>query len=379
MRTGHQRHGFDRRRVRSPDWRIRRSRRQRGEQHRRTGRQRRQRGVAHRRQRTAARHRGGNRYRDPSERPERGASRHRRRDRCQGITGRGRHGRWCRKGQEHRRRGAPAESHLPRRRRRRVVRRLPRRHAPDPAHHRSLTLLRSPLRFSRDSYQNLVRRIDRSDPHPTLIGGEKWYPPEEQIQQDAKADAELAATGWPVRDFADVIGLLQRPSVDRYCWARINGRDVTLQAAAARRDAILAVADDDTITLFPSTAESAARELVSALPGTPPASNLHSLSCSEADYSAVLAGNPPPTRTNSARDARRAVEWMQAPRIHVGRLYVAIRRGTERVRNEHPPYWIDAEQGRFTAAVTDGWLSISPAGADDLARMLHTIEAGLRA
>ncbi|WP_167756547.1 MULTISPECIES: ESX secretion-associated protein EspG [unclassified Amycolatopsis] len=240
-------------------------------------------------------------------------------------------------------------------------------------------MLRSPLRFSRDSYQNLVRRIDRSDPHPTLIGGEKWYPPDEQVQQDAKADAELAATGWPVRDFADVIGLLQRPSVDRYCWARINGRDVTLQAAAARRDAILAVADHDTITLFPSTAESAARELVSALPGTPPASNLHSLSCSEADYSAVLAGNPPPTRTNSARDARRAVEWMQAPRIHVGRLYVAIRRGTERVRNEHPPYWIDTEQGRFTAAVTDGWLSISPAGADDLARMLHTIEAGLRA
>ncbi|MFD2469487.1 ESX secretion-associated protein EspG [Amycolatopsis silviterrae] len=239
-------------------------------------------------------------------------------------------------------------------------------------------MLRAPVRFSRAGYQNLLRRLDRTDPHPTLIGGEKWYPEDEQARHDANADAELAATGWPARDFADVIGLLQRPSVDRYCWARINGRDLTLQAAAVGRDAILAIADHDTITLFPSSAESAARDLAAALPGTPPVPNLHSLSCSEADYSAVLAGNPPPTRTNSARDARRAVEWMQAPRIHVGRLYVAIRRGTERIRNEHPPYWIDTEQGRFTAAVTNGWLTISPAGTDDLTRMLHTIETGLR-
>ncbi|WP_158605480.1 ESX secretion-associated protein EspG [Amycolatopsis panacis] len=239
-------------------------------------------------------------------------------------------------------------------------------------------MLRSPLRFSRAGYQNLVRRLDRTDPHPTLIGGEKWYPAEEQVRQDSNADAELAAAGWPARDFSEVIGLLQRPSVDRYCWARINGRDLTLQAASAGRDAVLAIADHDTITLFPSSAEAAARDLVAALPDTPPAANLHSLSCSEADYRAALSGNPPATRTNSARDARRAVEWMQAPRVHTGRLYVAIRRGTERIRNEHPPYWIDTEQGRFTAAVTNGWLSIGRARIDDLTRMLHTIEAGLR-
>ncbi|WP_033292868.1 ESX secretion-associated protein EspG [Amycolatopsis jejuensis] len=223
-------------------------------------------------------------------------------------------------------------------------------------------------------YQNLVRRLDGGDLHPTLIGGEKWYPPEEAAQLDDHADAELARTGYHARDFADVIGLLQRPAVDYYCWARIGGRDVTLQAATRRREAILAVAGPDSVTLYPSSAETGPDDLAEALPPTPPVPHLHSLSCSEQDYTAVLNGDPPATRTGSARDARRAVEWMQAPRINVGRLYVAVRRGGSRIRGGQPPYWIDTERGRFTASVADGWLNISPAGTDDIGRIFRELE-----
>ncbi|MBB4687807.1 ESX secretion-associated protein EspG [Amycolatopsis jiangsuensis] len=239
-------------------------------------------------------------------------------------------------------------------------------------------MLRAPLRLRRATYQNLVRRLDGNELHPTLIGGEKWYPPDEERRLDEQAERELAGTGWQSRDFADVIALLQRPAVDHYCWARIRDRDFTVQVASRGRDAVLAIADDETVTLHPSSAETAPRDLVSALPDTPPVPRLHSLSCSKQDYTAVVNGEAPPTRTGSARDARRAVEWMQAPRVHVGRLYVAIRRGSDRVRNEHPPYWIDTEQGRISATVTNGWLSISPASADDLTRILRTIEAALR-
>jgi hypothetical protein len=71
---------------------------------------------------------------------------------------------------------------------------------------------------------------------------------------------------------------------------------------------------------------------------------------------------------------------MQAPRIHVGRLYVALREGSgRRIRNEIPPYWIDTEQGRILSSVTSpGWLTITPASAQDLVQAVHQIEAELR-
>ncbi|WP_329071864.1 ESX secretion-associated protein EspG [Amycolatopsis sp. NBC_01480] len=241
-----------------------------------------------------------------------------------------------------------------------------------------MSVLRAPLKLSREAYQNLVRRLDGGELHPTLIGGEKWYPPDEQDQLAARADAELQRVGWRSRDFADVVTLLQRPAVDHYCWARISGRDVTLQAASQGRDAVLAVADDETVHLFPSSAETAAWDLATALPDTPPVARMHSLSCSEEDYTAVLAGDAPPSRTNSARDARRAAEWMQLPRVHVGRLYAAVRSGGKRIRNETPPYWIDTEQGRFIASVSEGWLSVAAASAQDVAHRLQRLESDLR-
>lgn len=239
-------------------------------------------------------------------------------------------------------------------------------------------MLREPIEMSREAYQNLVTRLDGRDIHPTLIGGEKWYPPDEAAQLDSMADEELARLGWRGRDFAEVIALLQRPAVDYYSWARINGRDVTLQVARSGRDTVLAIANDDALFLYPSTPENAAWDLAAALPDTPPVPQMHSLSCAQADYQAVLRGAAPPTSSSSARDARRTVEWMQAPRIHVGRLYVALNRSGRRIRNENPPYWIDTEQGRFVATISsDGWLSISPADTHDVAQLLHAIEAGL--
>jgi hypothetical protein len=241
-------------------------------------------------------------------------------------------------------------------------------------------VLREPLELSRETYQTLVRRTDAGDIHPTLIGGEKWYPPDERAQLDDKADAELESQGWRVRDFAEVIALLQRPTVDYYCWAKINGRDITVQTATRGRDAVLAVANDEMIFLYPSRPETAAGDLVASFPDTPPVPRMHSLSCAQGDYEAALKGEPPTTSSSSARDARRAVEWMQVPRIHVGRLYVALREGAgRRVRNEIPPYWIDTEHGRILSSVSSpGWLTIAPASAQDLAQALHQIEAELR-
>lgn len=240
-------------------------------------------------------------------------------------------------------------------------------------------MLREPLELRRETYQTLVRELDGGEIHPTLIGGEKWHPPEETAQLNANAEQELGHLGWRSRDFAEVISLLQRPTVDYYCWARINGTDVTLQTAQRGRDALLAIANDEAIYLYPSSPENAAWDLAAALPDTPPVPQMHSLSCSQADYEAVLAGQAPPTRTSSARDARRAVEWMQAPRIHVGRLYVALRSSGHRVRNENPPFWIDTEHGRILASVgSSGWLSVVPASAQDIAERLHAIEAELR-
>lgn len=239
------------------------------------------------------------------------------------------------------------------------------------------------VEISLQSYKAMLEEHNLGEPHITLVGENKWYPEDERRQLRDSTNAELERLGLSrggrlSGDFLDTVQVLQRPGSEFYTWANVNGSHVTVRTAVLGRDAVLAITNGETLFLWPTRSESAAPDLVAQLPDTPRA-NVHSMSCAEADYDAVVAGNP---RQNggSARDAKQIARWLKAPRVHAGQLYAAIRdsSGTRR-RTGKPPFWIDTDAGRITAGVdSSGWLSLSGAGPQELTARLHRLEAELR-
>jgi hypothetical protein len=243
-------------------------------------------------------------------------------------------------------------------------------------------VLRDHVQVSLPTYKKMLEHFNIGEPHITLVGGEKWYPPEARKGLLDAAMDELRRLGF-VRgdrldaDWADTVAVLQRPGTEYYTWAKINGRSITVRTACSGREGVIAVANEDTLFLWPSNPDTAPQDLAAQLPDTPPA-HLHSMSCAEADYQALATGRVPPE--SGGRDAKQILRWLKAPRVHAGQLYAAVRdgRGTRR-RTTRPPFWIDTESGRIMASVdANGWLSVSAAGAHDVATRLRRLEAELR-
>lgn len=245
-------------------------------------------------------------------------------------------------------------------------------------------MLQGKVSFSLETYENvLARHPELGDAHLTLLGGEMWYSDAEQATVDARSMEELRRLGFTSgdrvsADLYDVMVVLQRPGIEYYTFASINGRSITARTAALGRDAVLAVSDGEMLSLYPVKVEQLAQALVWSLPETPPA-NVLSMSCAEADYQAIARGEMLPPG-GSAHDAKRVKPWLLAERINVGQLYCAVRDGSGgRRRNERPPFWIDTESGRILVAVdAGGWITVQGAHAGHLATKLHQLEAECR-
>ncbi|WP_116049544.1 ESX secretion-associated protein EspG [Amycolatopsis palatopharyngis] len=244
-------------------------------------------------------------------------------------------------------------------------------------------MLHDHVEISLLSYKTMLEEHNLGEPHITLVGGEKWYPEDERRQLRDISNAELERLGLSrggrlSPGFLDTVQVLQRPGTEFYTWASINGSHVTVRTAVSGREAVIAIANSDTLFLWPGRPETAAQDLIAQLPDTPPA-NVHSMSCAEADYEAVVRGNPTHDG-GSARDAKQIARWLKAPRIHVGQFYAAVRdSGGARRRTSKPPFWIDTDAGRITAGVdSSGWLSLSGAGPQELTAKLYRLEAELR-
>ncbi|RZQ65399.1 ESX secretion-associated protein EspG [Amycolatopsis suaedae] len=243
--------------------------------------------------------------------------------------------------------------------------------------------MRDEITLSLTTYKHLLDRLNLGEPHPTLVGGERWYPPDERAGLRAAADAELdrlgLLRGGRLDDgFLETLHLLQRPSVEYYTWAKFaDGHTATVRTAGNGCTAVVAVANQHTLHLSPSQPDTLAADLVERLPEAPPAAGLSSTSCSEADYEALLAGASVPPGS-SATSAKYILRWMRLPRQHGGRLYAAVRGAAGRRRTMKPPFWIDVEAGRFLLSLdATGWLSIAAAGTREVAARLEALAAGL--
>lgn len=233
------------------------------------------------------------------------------------------------------------------------------------------------------TFKNMLEKFNLGEPHETLSGNDWWHSEDAQHLADREAATELAQAGLLRgngrldEDFLDAVQLQQRATVEYYTTAKIDGQVVTLRAARTGHAAVVVTSDAETISIWPTRADTPNVELIRLLPPTPPA-QVHSMSCARADYTAMATGRS--TRTGpQAGEARRMIALMNGPRAHAGQLYAGVRDrlGHRRV-TEQAPWWIDTDQGRILLTTDkNNWVTVVGAGAGELATTWDRLAAAL--
>lgn len=246
-------------------------------------------------------------------------------------------------------------------------------------------MIRHEVSISMETYTTVIQKENLGDPHPTLSGGELWYPPDGERDKDRRVSDELREHGLLVnRDrladgFLDALAVMQRAAVEYYTFASVEGNKATARTAALGRDAVLVVFDGTAIHIEPIPAEQLGVRLAAALPEVPPA-HLHSISCDVKDLRAVKGGTSLPS-SPSVADAKRMKRFLELERISTGQLFAAIRdgEGGRRATTAPMPCWIDTHEGRaLLNPDPGGWLNLAGSGLTEIARVLGDLERRLR-
>lgn len=229
-----------------------------------------------------------------------------------------------------------------------------------------------------ETYRATVAATSHGEPHVTLTEGTRWLSPEEQASAERHAldelhEVGLAANGALEAGFRETLAVLQRPGIEYYTFADINGRGVTIRTAAVDDEAVLAIGVGETVHLTPIEPDRLAHELVWILPDAPPA-DLGPVSCAEADLRELADGRP-------ARDEQSALiaQWLDLERHDGGELHVATQTGRRgrRARTSMGCAWLDTSAGRLLSRRSGGRLHLRGARQDDLIATLHDMAGDL--
>ncbi|MCP2165432.1 ESX secretion-associated protein EspG [Goodfellowiella coeruleoviolacea] len=188
------------------------------------------------------------------------------------------------------------------------------------------------------------------------------------------ADLERRGLGRPVSldpVLEDLLHLLNRPQqeVDGRVWL---GRSIRVLAAAKGQSAVLAVLDNDQLTLRPASSEGLPREALSVLPSAP-AGTGHSVTLPSADLDAAAATATTPEELETAlrgrgvrEDDARTLARMIEDAGNRGQFGAAARdRYGRRVRADRVVSFFDTPRGRYVQmrranAGTEPWSTMSP-------------------
>lgn len=203
-----------------------------------------------------------------------------------------------------------------------------------------------------------------------------------ELERQAWTALEQRGLGRPVSldpMLEDLLHLLNRPQheVDGRLWL---GRSVRVLAAAKGQSAVLAVLDDDRLTLRPASSEGLPREALSVLPRLP-AGPGHSVTLPSADLDAAAAAATTPddliaaltSRGVRAEDAKTLADMFRDA-SNRGQFGVAHRdKWGKRVRPDNVVAFFDTPAGRYIQLrrATPGqppWSTIAPV---DHRRLLH--------
>lgn len=255
-------------------------------------------------------------------------------------------------------------------------------------------MLDRPLALPVDTLARLLEVARVGEPHLTLAPRPTWRPRAARDDLAAARYAELVAAGLvDGRGRVDAeltasLAVLCSPGVEYYGWVHGEGRTIALLAAAIGHEAVLAVRDDELVSVVQVSAQRLPERLVERLPDVPPAGGepvdvLRSELAAAADgWQSTGSGVGIRPAGSGVRLARRIAEL---PTTGGGELYVAQRDGGGRRRcTVEPLRFADTGTGRWLNQTTrlpdrDHRILIMPARPANLVDRLYSMYAGLRA
>lgn len=249
-------------------------------------------------------------------------------------------------------------------------------------------VLASPLTLSADALARLVRVEKLGDLHVTLRPLVRWRPRPDQERLVAEERDEFLGLGLIDEngrlepDVASSLAVLCRPGAEFYGWINEGERTRGVLAAAAGREAVLAIRDRDTVTVNQIRPDALPDVLVAQTPDVRPAKG-DTFTFPRSDVFATSGGRH---RTDDDDGPARSVQRIMAqPTTGGGELNVAVRdRAARRRTAPYPLRYADTESGRWLNHMTDApggehTVLVAPATRTDLVRRLQDMHRALLA
>lgn len=253
-------------------------------------------------------------------------------------------------------------------------------------------MLQKKLTLHVEALTRLVRMENLGELHITLKPVAKWRPKSAQNQLETEARTEFQRLGmFDNRGRLDVelsssLAVLCRAGAEFYGWINEGEKTKGVLAGAIGREAILAVREDDTVTISQIRPETLPMALVSQTPELAP-SRGEAVNVLRSDMLASVGGRQRTAAGVGMRPAppevRIAQQIVAQPTLGGGELYVAVRDRMGRRRpSPEPLRYADTAGGRWlnymtTTADGEQRVLIAPASRGDLAGRLQEMHRNL--
>lgn len=255
-------------------------------------------------------------------------------------------------------------------------------------------MLRAPVQVSVTTLDAVVRREQLGELHLTIRADAMWRDDDGEREDQQRAMAELAQLGLAGPrgidpDLRATMATLVRPAEEFFGWLLTPEGTTAVLAVSAGPESLVAVRNDNLVTLRPIRPGGLAETIVSYLPATPPARG-RSYNVPE---SAVVPrgagqsrdegfggfGGPPQENP----EIKQLEKILTQQRIGAGELHAAVRdRGGRRHAIEHPVSYFDTPDGRWMTRVALGrdrerWLIAAPGVPQALVGALYDMQREL--
>jgi hypothetical protein len=247
-------------------------------------------------------------------------------------------------------------------------------------------MLPGTARLSVDALAHLVR-VERIGELPDVLAPPPVWQPD---AEESRAVDEIARLGWRDRrgrlepDVASSLAVMCRAAIEFTGWI---GGSTGVLAAATGRESILAVKQDDHVTLKRVPRKRLPETLVRQLPDVPAAQgSALSLPLDEIREAAkwrVEEAGAVTARPLPRGDLRQVLHITELPVLDSGELWVAVRDSLGRSRRiPYPLRYADTESGRYLNVATvsgngEVWLLVAPATPAMLAAKLRELHQSL--
>lgn len=256
-------------------------------------------------------------------------------------------------------------------------------------------VLRAPVQVSVTALDAVVRRENLGEMHLAIRAEPMWRDDEGEREDQQRAMTELAQLGLAGPrgldpDLRATIGTLVRPAEEFFGWLLTPEGTTAVLAVSAGPESLVAVRNDDLVTLRPIRPGGLAETIVSFLPAAPAARG-RSYNVPESAITPRGSGHSRDEGFGGFGSAQpqenpeitQLEKILTQQRIGAGELHAAVRdRGGRRHAIEHPVSYFDTPEGRWMTRVAVGrdrerWLIAAPGVPQALVGALYDMQREL--